>query len=159
ADSAAEVFVDGQPRGPAPVLVDNLPEGDHLVEVRRGEAGAPPWRQTVRVSAGQQTRVMAQTQAPAPQTGSLLIVTSLNDAEIFVAGQQKGKANQEITGLRPGQHVVEVRAKGHGTQNKVVEIDAGKQRVERVELSQSAESRGVGILRVIMVNPVEGAQY
>ncbi|MCS6914186.1 MAG: PEGA domain-containing protein [Myxococcales bacterium] len=159
ADAAAEVFVDGQPRGQAPVLVDNLPEGDHVVEVRRLEPGSPPWRQTVRVTAGQQSRVLAQTQSGAPQTGSLLVLTAVPDAEVSVDGQPRGRANQEIGGLKPGQHIVEVRAKGHSPVTKVIDVEAGKQRVERIDLQQTAESRGMGILRVIMVNPVEGAQY
>ena len=32
--AGAEVIVDEQPRGPAPLLVEGLPPGDHVVEIR-----------------------------------------------------------------------------------------------------------------------------
>lgn len=160
ADAAnADVFVDGAPKGQAPAVVDNLAEGDHLVEVRRPEPDAKPWRQTVRVVAGQQTRVTATTQAAGGGTGSLMVLTSTSDAEVIVDNSVHGRANQEIANLKPGQHYIEVRAKGYGTANRTVEVEPGKQRVERIELPQSAEGRGIGVLRLIMVNPVEGAQY
>lgn len=160
ADAQADVFVDGQPRGAAPVLVDNLPEGDHLVEVRRTEPGAPPWRQNVRVLTGQPVKVFAQTQGPPQVTGSLRVLCPVPDAEVIVdGGAAQGKVNAEIGNLRPGQHVIEVRAKGYAAVNKAVDINAGKLRVVQIELQPGAEARGVGMLRVIMVNPVEGAQY
>ena len=60
APSAAEVFVDGRPRGPAPALIEKLTEGDHLVEVRRPEPDAPAFTRSVKVIANQQVTVQAE---------------------------------------------------------------------------------------------------
>ncbi len=158
ADVVADVVIDGQPRGQAPVVVDNLTEGEHVVEVRRTEAGATPWRQNVRVVGNQQTKVHANTTPPPPAAGTLMVVTSVGDAEVQIDGVSKGAPGQPIS-LTPGQHSVSVSAKGHKTVTKVIEIEAGKPRVERVEMEGDAVTRKVGTVRIVMANPIEGAQY
>mgnify|MGYP000290603401 CR=1 FL=1 len=125
ADVPADVLVDGQPRGQAPVVVDNLNEGEHLVEVRRAEPGAPPWRQTVRVAGNQQTKVFAQTTPPPPAQGSIMVVSNIPDVEIFIDGAQKGQAGTPIN-VPPGQHSLTVQAKGHKPLTKIVEVEAQK---------------------------------
>ncbi len=152
----ADVFVDGTSRGSAPVLVDNLPEGEHLVEVRRVDGSAAPWRRSERVLAGQQTKLMAHLEV-AVTTGSLLIVSD-GDADLLVDGTPRGKVNQEIQNLSPGQHAVEVRPKTGPAMRKIVDIEAGRQHMERIDLPK-VDPHGSATLRIIMVNPVEGAEY
>lgn len=162
ATSAGEVSVDGRPRGSAPVVIDKLPEGDHLVEVRRPEPDAPVFSRTVKVIANQQVTVQAELPAPQGKTGSLLVMVQVSDGvvpEILIDGVTKARAGAEIPDLRPGQHVVQVQARGYNPATKLVEVEAGRQRVERIEMQQTAEGRGVGHVRVIMLNPVDGAQY
>lgn len=159
ADAAeADVFVDGQAKGRAPIVVDNLNEGEHLIEVRRNEAGAPTWKQTVRITANQQVKVMAQT-APAPaQPGSLIVISSNTDAEVVIDGSTKGRVGQPIS-LPAGQHSVQVLAKGFNSVSRVIIIEAGKPLIEKIDLVGSAEARGVGFVRIVMLSPVPGAQY
>lgn len=154
----ADVLIDGQPRGQAPVLIDNLTEGEHLVEVRRQEPGSQPWRQTVRIVGNQQSKVMASTAPPAPQKGSLLVITSLPNAEILIDGVSRGAAGQTIE-LPPGPHSLKVQGKGYKAVERVVQIEAGKPMVERIDLEGDAKTRNVGMVRIVMTNPVDGAQY
>ncbi len=158
ADVTADVLVDGQPRGQAPIVVDNLNEGEHLVEVRRAEPGAPPWRQTVRVAGNQQTKVFAQTTPPPPAAGSIMIVSNVLDVEVFIDGAPKGSAGVPIN-VPPGQHSVMVQSKGHKPVLKVVDVEPGKPRVERIDLEGDNATKRIGVVRVIMSNPVDGAQY
>lgn len=159
ADAAdADVFLDGQPKGKVPAMIDNVNEGEHVVEVRRNEAGAPTWRQTVRVSANQQVKVMAQTLPPPPQPGSLIVISAQNEAEVTVDGTNKGKIGQPIS-LAAGQHSIQVAAKGYSPVTRVVIIEAGKPLIEKVDLVGSPESRGVGFVRIIMLTPAPGAQF
>lgn len=153
----ADVFIDGQPRGKAPAMVE-LGEGEHIVEVRRNEAGAPTWRQTVRVSANQQVKLQAQTLPPPPAPGSLIVLSQAQEAEVVIDGTTKGKVGQPIS-LAAGQHSVSVTAKGYSTVTRVVIIEAGKPLIEKVDLVGSAESRGVGFVRIIMLTPMPAAQY
>lgn len=173
-DSArgADVFVDGTAAGTVPAQVEVTP-GKHLVEVRK--AGFKVYSETVDTS-GPETRPLLVALQPVPppvkesppppppppppaKTRSLLVVTSIPEAEVIVDGTTRVRANQRVTDLTAGQHVINVQAKGYKPSSVVVEVEAGKQRVENVELQQSAEGRGVGTARIIMVNPVEGAQY
>ena len=64
--SGAEVIVADQPRGPAPVLVENLPPGDHVVEIRPKDPGYQPWRRNVRAALGQQAAACATFTANPP---------------------------------------------------------------------------------------------
>ena len=173
-DSArgAELFVDGVSQGTLPREV-SVSEGRHLIEVRK--AGFKVYSETVDTS-GPETRPLLVALQPVPppvkesppppppppppaKTGSLLVVTSIPEAEVIVDGTTRVRANQRVTDLTAGQHVINVQAKGYKPSSVVVEVEAGKQRVENVELQQSAEGRGVGTARIIMVNPVEGALY
>jgi hypothetical protein len=151
------VYVDGQNKGQAPAVVDGLDEGEHTVEIRKAEGEAPIWQGRARVQAGQQTQVRAEVKQE-PKTGSLLVLAPA-DAEVIIDGTTQARPNQEIPDLKPGQHVIQVQGKGYRPVTKIVEIEVGKQRAEKVELQQTDEARGVASLRVIMVNPIEGAQY
>ena len=86
-------------------------------------------------------------------------VVAPDDAEITIDGTQSARPNQVISGLRVGQHVIAVHGKDYAPVNKVVEIEANKQRVEQVAMEKSAAGRGVATVRMVMVNPVEGAEY
>ena len=55
--------------------------------------------------------------------------------------------------------MIQLQGKGYKPITRIVEIEAGKQRVEKIDPEQSAEAKGIGTLRVIMANPVEGAEY
>ena len=63
------VFVDGKEIGTPPALVENVEEGEHLVEVRGAPGEAPLWQQKVKVAAGQQNRVTAELSSGTPLSG------------------------------------------------------------------------------------------
>lgn len=158
ADVPAEVVVDGQSKGQAPVVVDNLGEGEHVVEVRRNEPGSPPWRQNVRVIGNQQLKVHANTAPPPPAAGTLMVIVNVTDAQVQVDGVSKGLGGQPIS-LPAGQHSITVTAKGHKPVTKVISVEAGRASVERIEMEGDAVTRKVGTVRIVMANPVDGAQY
>ena len=151
-----QVYVDGQARGPAPQVVE-LDEGDHGVEVRKADGGEVLWHQQVKTIAGQQVRVQADFKV-VDKTGTLLVVAP-NDAEVVIDGTQQASPNQVISGLKPGQHAIMVQGKGYVTATKIVEIEANKQSVQQITLEKTAAGRGLAMVRVVMVNPVDGAEY
>jgi len=150
------VYVDGQARGAAPQVIE-IDEGEHGVEVRKSDGGEVLWQQRVKAVAAQQVRVQAEFKV-AEKAGTLLVVAP-NDADIVIDGTQNASPNQVISGLRPGQHAIQVQGKGYVTVTKIVEIEANKQKVEQVTLEKTAARRGLAMVRVIMGNPVEGAEY
>lgn len=68
----SEVIIDEQPRGPAPVLVEGLSPGDHVVEIRSPNPNYQPWRRNVRVAAGQQAAAYATFTANPPPPPSVI---------------------------------------------------------------------------------------
>lgn len=150
------VYVDGQARGAAPQMVE-LDEGEHGVEVRKSDGGEVLWQQRVKAVAGQQVRVQADFKVT-EKTGTLLVIAQ-NDAEVIIDGTQNARPNQIISGLTPGQHAIMVQGKGYISVTKIVGIEANKQRVEQITLEKTAAGRGLAMVRVIMVSPVDGAEY
>ncbi len=151
--AGADVFVDGQRRDAAPTLITDLPEGPHTVEVRKDQA---VWRQVVNVVAGQQVKAEAQLAAQFPQVGSIRVVSSTPGAEVFVDGESKGPANSELGGIRPGQHIVEVRAQGFQPMSIEVTVAANEQRIAKVDLQPGVQVQAAARLRI--VTPVPDAE-
>jgi PEGA domain len=152
--AGADVFIDGQRRDAAPTLINDLTEGPHTVEVRKGDL--PPFKQVVNIVGGQQTKVEALIQAQLPQVGSIRVVSSTPGAEVYIDGEMKGVVNTEIPGIRPGQHIVEVRAKGFAPQSMDVTVAANEQRIARTDLQQQQLQQLAARLRV--VTPVPDAE-
>ncbi|MSP63700.1 MAG: PEGA domain-containing protein [Myxococcales bacterium] len=155
--AGADVFVDGSRRDSAPALIGDLPEGDHTVEVKKD--GLTPWKQVVRVVAGQQTKVLAQiapVAPPPPAAGSLRVLSSTPMADVLVDGEPRGPANAELRDLRPGVHVVEVRAAGFVSKRVEAEVRAGEVRAVQIDLQTAAAERQVAGVRVI--SPVPEAE-
>jgi hypothetical protein len=149
--AGADVYVDGQRRDATPALIGDLPEGPHTVEVRKDPL--PPWKQVVNVIGGQQVKVEAAIQAAVPQTGSIRVVSSTPGAEVFVDGEPKGAVNAELTGIRPGQHIVEVRAKGYTPQTVELTVAANEQRIAKLDLAQVQVQAQTARLRVVTAVP------
>jgi hypothetical protein len=152
--AGADVWVDGTRRDAAPALIGDLPEGPHTVEVRKDPL--PPWKQVVQVIGGQQVKVSAGLQAAVPQTGSIRVVSSTPGAEVVVDGEPKGPTNTEIPNLKPGQHIVEVRAKGFASQVVEQQVVPGEQRIAKIDLQPQVEKPVTARLRV--VTPVPDAE-
>jgi hypothetical protein len=147
--SGADVYVDGQKRDAAPTLIGDLPEGQHTVEVRKDPIA--PWKQVVTVVGNQQLKVEAQ--LAAQQVGSIRVVSSTPGAEVVVDGEPKGAVNTEIAGIKPGQHIVEVRAKGFASQVVEQQVAAGEQRIAKIDLQPQVEKPATARLRVVTAVP------
>jgi len=118
--TGAEVIVDEQPRGPAPVLVESLPPGDHVVEIRPKDPNYQPWRRNVRVTAGQQAAAYATFTAnppppPPPGEPSLpvaFVPRSAGDAYVVTLSSGQSCATPCTLQLPPGNQVLSVSGPG-----------------------------------------------
>lgn len=137
--SPADVLVDGEVRGTAPLTVPDLSPGKHYVEVR--SEGFAPGELEVEVVAGQQVVVKvplekaAPTPSPTPTptptpnplgTGRLVVtVASAPRAEVFLDSAPIGPEpiDREVP---VGRHLVQVRTAGFQDFAQVVDIVAGQ---------------------------------
>src|SRR5207237_7613025 len=91
--AGADVFLDGQRRDSTPALLSDIPEGQHSLEVKKGDLS---WKQIVTVVGGQQQKVQAQLAPAGPAVGTLRVVCPTAGAEVYIHGAVKGPANRSI---------------------------------------------------------------
>ena len=151
----ATVSIDGRKLDDtAPVLIDDLDEGAHVVEVSKPPA--VPWKQTVYVKAGQRGKILAELSAAVQQAegGNIRVIVNVPDAEVWVDGESKGKQPVDVAGLRPGTHLVEARAEGYDPKEESVTVNAGSATIVKLNLEQSTGPRGpAGTLKVVSPVP------
>ena len=151
----AAVAVDGrQLDDTAPVLIDDLEEGAHVIEVSKPPA--VPWKQTVYVKGGQRAKIMAELSAAVQQAegGNIRVIVNIADAVVWVDGESKGKQPVDVTGMRPGTHLVEARAEGYDPKEESVTVNAGSATIVKLNLEQSTGPRGpAGVLSIVSPVP------
>jgi hypothetical protein len=152
-DVGGDVYVDGVRRDVAPAMINALPAGDHIVEVRRD--GQAPWRQSVTVVSGQQSKVAANL-GPSTAAGTLRVIASETDVEVFIDGDDRGKAPIDIKDVKPGQHLVEGRKPKFKNQEQNVRVAGGEQTLIRLKLEPAPDDRPKAQLRV--QSPVPDAE-
>jgi hypothetical protein len=119
----AELFVDGQPRGKAPVQLD-LPAGRHELELRRGVVSR---RESVEVTAGAST-VHWFDLGPDPAgtggegTAAIELISDPPGARVSIDGRARGTTPLVLTDLTPGLHDV-VLASGGTTVRRQVRLN------------------------------------
>ncbi|RTH04126.1 S-layer protein [Thermus scotoductus] len=118
--TGAEVYVNGTLRGRTPLRLV-LEEGTYQVELKA--PGYEPYRATVRVERGRETRVSA-TLRPI-RTGELYLEARPEGAEVYIDGRLMGRAPLRMT-LEAGLHEVRVVAPGYGEYRAQVEVRPGE---------------------------------
>jgi hypothetical protein len=153
-DVGGDVYVDGVKKDVAPAIIQNVSAGDHVVEVRK--EGATPWRQNVNVPSGQQVKVNAVLGAAAAAGASLRVIASEADATIFVDGEDKGRSPATVTGLKPGEHIVEARKNAFKPIQQTVRVAEGQSAVVQLKLELAPPDRPKAGLKV--QSPVPNAE-
>ncbi|MCW5805733.1 MAG: PEGA domain-containing protein [Deltaproteobacteria bacterium] len=148
----AEVYIDGNKHPDnTPAVISNVIEGVHVVEVRKEPA--PPWRQTVTVTADKQTKVRAEIQPLL--NGGVGVVRVLSDtpgARAYIDGTDMGPVPVDIKDVKAGDHIVQVKAQGFQTGERKVQVSAGGSQIVKVDLN--AEAPGdQGTLKVVSSTP------
>jgi len=129
-----------------PAIIPGVTAGDHVVEVRR--EGIPPWRQTVTVVAGQQVKVAANFGSAASGNGSLRVISNEPDVEIYVDGEDKGKAPVTMNDIRPGEHIVGARKKGFKPQEQTQRVASNENAIVSFRMEVAPPDRPHAGLKV-----------
>jgi hypothetical protein len=144
--NGAQVFVDNKARGPAPLILDDLAVGVHVVSARMN--GYEPASQEILIQAGQDQRVeltLVQEGAPdapasddptpeekPPPPGYGRVVMTSNKSTTFLVENQMIAQGFKVTrDVLAGPHLLGCIAEGHGMQTRRVEIIEAT--VERVD--------------------------
>lgn len=146
----AAIRVDGQQVGSVPGRVEIAP-GRRLVEVEA--EGYLTFSHWVELPAGATETLNVRLDERPPDTGAILIVTDVRDAEVIVDGERRGPTPRVVEGLAPGSHRVEVVAESGARVESTVEVRAGAREVVSVELASRPPPPG----RVSVVTAPPGA--
>jgi hypothetical protein len=144
-DSGGDVYIDGARKDVTPAIIPGIPAGDHVVEVRKD--GLTPWRQTVTIVAGQQAKIAA-TFGPAAGSASLRVISNEPDVEVFIDGEDKGKAPITIADIKPGEHIVGGRKKQFKSQEQTVRVATGENAIVSFRMETAPVDRPHAGLKV-----------
>ena len=130
APEGADVFVDSNDEGIAPVTVGGLTAGPHQVEAHL--AGYSPQVQMVTVAAGQGTNVNIPMQVypSSSSEGSVAVTTSVPGALVYLDGTYKGAITDSnpfnIVAVSPGSHALLIHAPGYTDFTQATVVTAGQ---------------------------------
>lgn len=101
----AEVFVDDEKHGTAPITIKNLLPGMHVVKVVSGNQEI---NKTVQLEPGKQASVSADFQ----KTGSISITSEPSPANVFFDGKPAGETPMLIKDVTAGEHTINLGKEG-----------------------------------------------
>lgn len=145
--AGAPIFVDGQPSGVTPTVLEGVTVGPHTVEIR--PPGQPPYSQSVTVLAGQRVTVSM------PQAGgaTLRVIASAEGAVVSIDGEVIGPSPASRSDLAAGEHIVEATADGYQRARQTVSLEAGQSRVVSLDMQPLQGEPG----RIVVEANVDGA--
>lgn len=143
--SGAAIYVDGEPRGSTPTVIDNVTAGIHQIEVR--SEGFQTQAQTVEIRAGERARVEVQLRPDVPPGGTLVVVTQPRGASVVLDGEALGAGPVTRENVSPGEHILEVSMTGFQPITQPVTIEAGQRRAVNIVLQEVVLAPGSIIVR------------
>jgi hypothetical protein len=125
----ADVYVDGNFEGDAPVTVGGLAPGTHQVNLFF--IGYEPYSSMISVQAGQTTTLSATlVQGPSRGMGTIGVSTQPPGASIYLDGAYEGFTVRnniiDIIGVPSGSHVLEFRLNGFENYQTTVQVNVGE---------------------------------
>ena len=149
-ETDVEVFVDGESKGKAPVTLQSIKPGEHIVGGRKTRF--KPMEQTVRVAPGENAIVSFRMEVAPPDRpkATLKVQSQVPNAEVFVDGSSLGRAPIDRNDLDPGKHYVVVHKDGYTDFKREVVL------LENQSITMVADLSATGGLRVL--SSPEGAE-
>ena len=145
----AEVFIDGNKHpDTTPTIINNVPAGTHMLEVKKGGAS---WKQSVTVEADKQVKIRAEVAAQG--FGVVRVLSDTPESKVFIDGAEMGKAPVDIKDVKPGEHILQVKAPSFQPMEKRITVIGGAApMVVKFDLAAEA-GKDQGTLKVISSLP------
>jgi len=137
--SGAPIFIDNEPKGVTPGVIEDVAVGTHTLEVR--PSGLPVHSQQIMIQPGRR-EVVNFTVNRAVLGGSLRVIANVAGAEIRLDGEVIGQAPVSRDAVAPGEHILEAQAAGYQAVQQPVSVEPGRQRVVSLELRPVALAPG-----------------
>jgi len=136
------VYVDGALKGTSPTIVEKVPAGRHLVEVKK--PGFETFTMWVDVKARERSTVNAvlKDAGPAVTTGSLKVFTNADPADVKLDGTPMGRSPVDMPKVAAGSHFVEVSKAGFDRKEELIDLKSGESRVIKIEMTPTKLTKG-----------------
>jgi len=141
--AGARVTVNGVMRGVTPVEVTHVPKGVATVSIAQ-DGYQPVTRSLTLVAGERQTLAVKLTGVPA----RLTVVTSPEQARVFVDNEYQGRSPVQGISLAAGSHAVRVELPGHAPLTRTVEVSNGQTLTEEFTMQNV-----LGRLEIVTVPP------
>jgi PKD repeat protein len=122
----AEIFLDGQPAGTTPLLLEHIPAGDHTLSLSK-EGFVDLVFGVVKVRAGEVTRITDIRLTPVSTVGTVTIDSVPRGAEIRLNGENYG-ATPLMVSLNEGVYPLEITSPGYMPYTGEVRVAANEAR-------------------------------
>lgn len=132
----AEVWINGEKKGLAPLTQFKLPVGQHFVEVRKN--GYTTQQRTVLIKAAEtvlENFELAET--PKVQPVGQLKITTETDAKILVDNQLAGKGAYSNDRMPAGTYQIYIEKPGYKKVQRTIEVKEGKSTVMHIPLERA----------------------
>ncbi|RPI21555.1 MAG: PEGA domain-containing protein, partial [Actinobacteria bacterium] len=106
-----------------------------------------PFRQTVRIMAGERATLNATLRPGPAQVGRIRVLANVPGAIVSLDGEVLGEAPVSKDDVSPGEHILEANAEGYNPVQQPVTIESGQQRVVSLRLERNAAGAGDIIVR------------
>jgi len=147
----AQVFLDGEMKGVAPITLTTTPGRHQLVLKKDGYETTEQWITT----AENQTQTILPTlkEIAKPKYGSIVVEADVPDAEVYIDGNKHpDNTPAVINNVIEGLHVIEVRKAPSLPWKQTVQVTANNATKVRADM-QSTMNGGTGVVRVISDAP------
>lgn len=145
----AEVYINGNKHADTtPTTITNLAPGTYVIEVKKSGGS---WKQSVTVTSNQQAKITA---AVASQTyGVVRVLSDTPGSRVFIDGADMGPAPVDIKDVKPGDHILQVKAPNFNPVEQRITVIAGAPpQVVKFDLAAAA-AKDQGTLKVISTLP------
>ena len=113
----AKIFVNKRTAGTTPTNVQNLPEGSHIISLKKEGY----YDEEIKILCGEGKNNVIR-KSLRPHVGEISISTAPKGAIIKIDGNTVGKSNKTIKELAVGQHTIAITKKGYLPINEIVEL-------------------------------------
>ncbi len=128
--AGAAVVVNGVERGVTPVVVRNVPKG--LATISLKLAGYRDEVRELRLAPGdRQTLSVRMKSSPA----RLKVVSTPEQAKVFIDGDYQGKTPLTVTDVRPGKRELRIELPGHAPVTRSVALGNGEEKTEEFKMA------------------------
>jgi hypothetical protein len=145
--SGAQVWLDGEMKGQAPVTV-TVTAGRHLLQLKKD--GYETYETWINATENNTSTLLPQMKEVAkPKFGTIVVEADVPDAEVFIDGNKHPDNTPAlISNVIEGLHVIEVRKPPSLPWKQTVQVKATETAKVRADL-QSTMHGGVGVVRVL----------